>query len=74
MKEIDRVLTAGDLILRRDVEIFEKKLAKFVGTKYAIGVNSGTGRIVSFIKSRGIKEGDEVITSNYTLSPLTKRL
>lgn len=66
LKEIDRVLTAGDLILRRDVEIFEKKLAKFVGTKYAIGVNSGTDALFLSLKAAGIKEGDEVITSNYT--------
>ena len=34
--EIQRVLSAGDLILRSDVEKFEKNFAKFVGTKYFI--------------------------------------
>jgi dTDP-4-amino-4,6-dideoxygalactose transaminase len=50
LKEIDRVLTAGDLILRGDTEKFEKSLAKFVGTKYAIGVSSGTDAILMCIK------------------------
>ena len=36
------VLARGDLILRKDTEEFEKRLAEYVGTKYAIGLNSGT--------------------------------
>ena len=66
LKEIDRVLLAGELILRRDVEKFEKKLAKFVGIKYCVGLNSGTDALFLSLKAAGIKEGDEVITSNYT--------
>jgi dTDP-4-amino-4,6-dideoxygalactose transaminase len=48
--EIDRVLSAGDLILRGDTEKFEESLAKFVGTKYAIGVSSGTDALIMCVK------------------------
>jgi len=69
-KEIDRaikdVLNRGDLILRKDVEEFEKKLATFVGTKYAIGLNSGTDALFLSLKSAGVGQGDEVITVSHT--------
>jgi len=68
--EIDRaiqdVLERGDLILRQDVEQFEKNLADFLGVKYAIGVNSGTDALIFSLKAAGIKPGDEVITVSHT--------
>lgn len=63
---INRVLTAGDLILRKDVEEFEETLAKFVGTKYAVGLNSGTDALYLALKAAGVGPGDEVITSSHT--------
>ena len=48
--EIQRVLLAGDLILREDVERFEENLAKFVGTKYAVALNSGTDALYLALK------------------------
>lgn len=64
--EMQRVLASGDLILRNDVEIFEKKLAEYTGTKYAVGLNSGTDALILSLKAIGMKEGDEVITSGHT--------
>lgn len=66
MPEIERVLTNGDLILRDDVKRFEDTLAKYVGTKYAVGLNSGTDALFLALKAMGIGKGDEVITSGYT--------
>ncbi len=66
MKAIQRVLSAGDLILRDDVEKFEKQLAKFVGTKYAVSLNSGTDALFFSLKALGLKEGEEVITVSHT--------
>jgi dTDP-4-amino-4,6-dideoxygalactose transaminase len=69
-KELDtaikRVLTSGDLILRSDVEEFEKNIANFVGTKYAVGVNSCTDALILSLKAAGIGEDDEVITVSHT--------
>jgi CDP-6-deoxy-D-xylo-4-hexulose-3-dehydrase len=61
---LDGWLTAG-----RFNELFEKKLAEFIGVKYAITVNSGSSaNLVAFsaltspkLGDRAIKRGDEVI-------------
>lgn len=66
LKTIDDVFSRGDLILRRDLEEFENKIAKFVGTKYAVGVNSGTHALSLSMAAAGIKEGKEVITVAHT--------
>lgn len=66
LKTFDDVLSRGDLILRKDVEDFEKSIADFVGTKHAIGLNSGTDTMFLTLKALGIGEGDEVITVSHT--------
>ena len=65
-RAIQRVLSQGDLILRHDVEEFEKNIGSFVGTKYAIGVNSCTDALIFSLMAAGIKKGDEVITVSHT--------
>ncbi|MEK7542378.1 MAG: DegT/DnrJ/EryC1/StrS family aminotransferase [Patescibacteria group bacterium] len=69
---IDDVLSRGDLIIRRDVEEFEKAIASMVGTRYAIGLNSGTDTLFFALKGLGIGSGDEVITVSHTfVSPIS---
>lgn len=63
---ISEVINSGRLILQQEVEEFEEKLAKFVGTKHAIGVNSGTDALFLSLKALGIGPGDEVITVGHT--------
>lgn len=63
--EIQRVLAAGDLILREDGERFEKNLAEFVGTKYAVGLNSGTDALYLALKALGI--GKQNVLSFYSV-------
>src|SRR3989344_7477949 len=45
----------GDLILRQEVSKFEDKLAKYTGTKYAIGTNSGSDALLLSCIALGIK-------------------
>jgi hypothetical protein len=66
LKEIDCVLLKGDLILRDDVEKFEQNFAKFVGTKYCVGVNSGTDALYLALKAIGIVEEDYVAVPSHT--------
>ena len=66
IKAFDDVLSRGDIVMRQDLTKFEEDLAVFVGTKYAIGVNSGTSAIYLSLRAAGVKEGDEVITVAHT--------
>ncbi len=66
LKAIDKCFSLGDFVLRKDVLEFEGKLAKFVGTKYAVGVNSGTDALKLSYKALGCGPGDEVITVGHT--------
>lgn len=63
---LQSVLGRGDLILRSDVEEFEKTLASFLGLKYAVGLSNGTDAIIFALKAAGIGSGDEVITVSHT--------
>ncbi len=63
---INDVLSQGDLILRKDVEEFEENIASFVGTKYAVGLNSGTDALYLSLRAVGIGSADEVITVSHT--------
>ena len=44
----------------------EDLIAIEAGTKYAVGVGSGTDALFLSLKAIGVKEGDEVITTTYT--------
>lgn len=59
-------LARGDLIDREDLRNFENSFAAFVGTKYAIGVNSGYHALEFSLRAAGIRPGDEVITVAHT--------
>jgi perosamine synthetase len=50
------------------VQQFEKSWAQSFSTKYAISVNSNTSGLFTAIGACGIKPGDEVIVSPYTMS------
>ncbi len=60
------VLARGDLILRKDVEEFERAFAEYVGTKYAVGVASGTDALILSLAAYNIGPGDEVLAPSYT--------
>ena len=66
MYEINEALSNGDLIVRDQLENFEKDIASYIGTKYAIGVNSGTDALILSLMAAGIGRGDEVITVAHT--------
>jgi perosamine synthetase len=48
------------------LEEFEKKFAEYIGSRYAIAVNSGTSGLHLSIKSLGIGENDAVITTPFS--------
>jgi len=57
-----RVLKSGWFILGPEVRAFEKEFAEYIGTRFAIGVGSGTEALHLALLALGIGAGDEVIT------------
>jgi dTDP-4-amino-4,6-dideoxygalactose transaminase len=63
---IQKVIKTQSFILGEEVRTLEHDIAQYCGTKYAVGVNSGTDALFLALKVLGIKEGDEVITVPFT--------
>ena len=64
--ELKKFVKTGNFTLGKPLTIFEKKFANLIGTKYAVGVNSGTDAIKLSLKALEIKSGDEIITAANT--------
>jgi aminotransferase EvaB len=56
----------GDFTLGEPVRKFEERFARLIGTRHAIGVNSGTDALKLSLKALGIGPGDEVVTAANT--------
>ena len=69
-KDIDAAITSvcekGNFILGEEVETFENEFAKYVGTKYCVGVASGTDAIKIMAQTASIQKGDEIIVQANT--------
>ena len=65
------VMSKGDLIARGQLDSFEKNLAAFVGTKYAVGLNSGYDALHLSLRAAGVGPGDEVIVPAHTFVATT---
>ena len=65
-KKLKKFVATEDFTLGKELYKFEKNFAKLIGTKYAIGVNSGTDAIKLSLKALNVGRGDEVITAANT--------
>jgi dTDP-4-amino-4,6-dideoxygalactose transaminase len=63
---IHRVVRSGQFILGSEVKAFEEEMAAYCGTRFAVGVASGTDALYLVLLACGIKAGDEVITTPFT--------
>jgi dTDP-4-amino-4,6-dideoxygalactose transaminase len=68
------VMTKGDLIDRGQLKRFEDNLAAFVGTKYAVGLNSGYDALHMSLRAAGIGPGGEVIVPAHTFVASTSAI
>ena len=66
IKAVEEVLRTPYLSLGPKLEEFEGKIRQISKTKYAVAVNSGTSALHLIIRSLGIKDGDEVITTPFS--------
>ena len=65
-QNLKKFVDTGDFTLGKPLQKFEKSFANLIGTKYAVGVNSGTDAIKLSLKVIGVKPGDEIITAANT--------
>lgn len=62
----EEIMSGGNFILRQNLEDFENRIAEYVRTKHAIGVNTGTDALYLSAHALGFRPGDEVITVAHT--------
>jgi len=65
------VLDSGNLVNAsyeggKHVRAFEEKVAKLIGAKHVVAVNSGTAALHSVLLALGVKPGDEVVVPSFT--------
>jgi dTDP-4-amino-4,6-dideoxygalactose transaminase len=65
---VTKVLKSGWLTMGPETEKFEEEFAKYVGSKYAVAVNSATSALFLALQALGIKKGDEVIVPSFTFA------
>jgi dTDP-4-amino-4,6-dideoxygalactose transaminase len=61
-----RVADSGVYIMGPEVEGLEKEAAAFCGSRFSVGVTSGTDAILAGLMALGVGPGDEVLTSPFT--------
>ena len=63
---VEEVLESQQFILGPTVDSFEKEIARYAQTAYAVGVSSGTDALLLSLMALGVGKGDAVITSPFT--------
>lgn len=63
---IQKVLDHGMFIMGPEVKSLEEQLANYCGSKYGIGVASGTDALLLSLRALGVSPGDEVVTSTFS--------
>ena len=66
---LEQVFATGVFILGENVATFEERFAAYCGTRYGIGVGSGTEALYLALLACGVGPGDEVITATNTDVP-----
>ena len=65
-----RIISSGQYLLGKELENFEKNFAKYCGSKYCVGVNSGLDALFltlsAWIELGYLKKGDEVMVPSNT--------
>ena len=65
-KNISKVVMKKNFILGKEVYELEKKLSKYVGSKFCVTTSSGTDALLIALMSLNLKKGSEVITPAFS--------
>ena len=68
IKAVVEVLKSDFITTGPKIEEFERKVADYVGAKYAVAIANGTAALHAACFAAGIGEGDEVITTPITFA------
>jgi len=63
---LHRVLASGEFVLGPETAAFEVEVATRVGTRFAVGVGSGTEALTLALRALGVGRDDEVATTAFT--------
>jgi len=63
---VEKVLASAHYILGPNVSALEQEIATYTGTRFGIGVNSGSDALTLALRALEIGPGDEVITTPFT--------
>ncbi len=66
LREVRKVCDSQHYVLGENVSKLEEEIAGYCGSKYAVGVASGTDAILLSLMAAGVANGDKVITTPYT--------
>ena len=64
LKQINGILESGQLTLGKYGKDFEQKFAQYVGTKYAVAVNSGTSALEIILRALDIEGSSVIVPTN----------
>ena len=65
-ERVFQVLSTQQFILGAEVMALEEEIAKLSGTRFAVGVSSGSDALIISLMALGIGPGDSVITTPFT--------
>ena len=64
VRQVDEILASGQLTLGKYGKEFEERFAAFVGTKYAVAVNSGTSALEIILRALDIEGSSVIVPTN----------
>ncbi len=63
---VNKVIQSGHFIMGPEVGRFEEEGARYLDTKHAVSVSSGTAALTIALRALGVKHGDFVMTTPFT--------
>ena len=64
LKKMDEILETGSLTLGKYTKEFEERFAEYIGTKYAVAVNSGTSALEISLRTLDVNGSSVIVPTN----------